>query len=197
MTRIKGQLTTADYLPMEDYNRLVDGLHNDKEYLWELYCRLGFCTALRASDVLSLKWTDILEKDELGKMEGKTEKGRRIKLNNSVKKKIQELYALLGKPLTTQPVIYNPKTEKAYTLEHINRLLKTFRFKYKLPIKAFSTHTFRKTFGRYVYESSGRTAESLILLNSILRHSKLETTKIYIGLQQNEIDKVFNSINFH
>jgi integrase len=196
MTRIKGQLTTADYLSIEDYNQLVDGLHSEKKYLWELYCRLGFCTALRASDVLSLRWSDILGKDELGKMEGKTEKGRRIKLNNSVKKKIQELYDLLDKPLTTQPVIYNPRTGKAYTLGHINRLLKTFRFRYKLPIKAFSTHTFRKTFGRYVYESNGRSAESLILLNSIFRHSNLETTKIYIGLQQNDIDKVFNSIKF-
>jgi integrase len=196
MTRIKGQLTTADYLPIEDFNRFIDGLHNDKEYLWELYCRLGFCTALRASDILSLKWIDILGKDELGKMEKKTEKGRRIKLNNSVMKKIQELYVLLGKPLITHPVICNPRTEKAYTLTHINRLLKTFRFRYKLPIKAFSTHTFRKTFGRYVYENNGRSAESLILLNSIFKHSNTETTKVYIGLRQDEINNVFNSINF-
>ena len=64
----------------------------------------------------------------------------------------------------------------------------------RLPIRAFSTHTFRKTFGRYVYELMGRSAEGLILLNQIFRHSNLETTRRYIGLAQEDIDKVFDSI---
>ncbi len=196
MARIKGQLTTADYLPIEDFNRLVDGLHNDKQYLWELYCRLGFCTALRASDILSLTWKEVLGKDELTKIEQKTGKNRKIKFHTSVKSKIWELYTLIGKPDVFSPVICNPKTEKSYTLEYINRLLKNFRVKYRLPIKAFSTHTLRKTFGRYVYESSGRTPESLILLNSIFRHSSIEITKVYIGIRQTEIDQVYNSIQF-
>jgi integrase len=196
MTRIKGQLTTADYLPIEDFNRLVEGLHNDGKYLWELYCRLSFCTAFRVSDVRSLKWSDILNKDDVMKIEQKTDKNRAIKLNLSVKKKITELYGLLGKPPLYYPVVCNSKTKEAYSREQINRLLKTFRVRYKLPIKAFSTHTFRKTFGRYVYESNGRSAESLILLNSIFKHAKIETTKVYIGIRQDEIDNVFNSIQF-
>jgi integrase len=196
MTRIKGQLTTADYLTIEDFNRLVDGLHKDKEYLWELYCRLSFCTALRASDVRSLKWKNILNTEDIGKLEQKTQKGRLIPISGSVRKKIQELYSLLGNPDKELPVICNPKTKKPYSIEHINRELKIFKVRYRIPIKAFSTHTFRKTFGRYVYENSGRTAESLILLNSIFRHSKIETTKIYIGIRKDEIDNVFNSIRF-
>ena len=39
-----------------------------------------------------------------------------------------------------------------------------------------------------------RSAESLILLNQIFRHSNLETTRRYIGLAQEDIDKVFDSI---
>ncbi|MFR9496330.1 MAG: integrase, partial [Rikenellaceae bacterium] len=80
--------------------------------------------------------------------------------------------------------------------EYINRLLKLFKIKYRLPIKAFSTHTFRKTFGRYVYDTNWRSAESLILLNSIFRHSSIDITKVYIGLRQAEIDGVFDSIRF-
>jgi integrase len=196
MTRIKGQLTTADYLPIEDFNRLVDGLHNDKLYVWEMYCRLGFCTALRASDILSLKWKDILGKDEISKKEQKTGKNRKIKFHDSVKIKIKELYDLTGKPDAESFVIMNPKTKTAYSLTYINRQLKTFRLRYRLPIKAFSTHTFRKTFGRHVYESGGRSAESLILLNSIFKHSGIEITKVYIGIRQDEINSVFNSIQF-
>ena len=92
------------------------------------------------------------------------------------------------------PVICNPKTKKPYTTQYINDTLKYLRVKYRLPIKRFSSHTFRKTFGRYVYELMGRSAEGLILLNQIFRHSNLETTRRYIGLAQEDIDKVFDSI---
>lgn len=196
MSREKGKLTTADYLAIKDFNRLVDGLHTDGLYMWELYCRLSFCTALRASDVLTLTWKDILDRDFLDKTEKKTQKGRRITFNTSVQHKIKELYTLQGEPDKKGSPFLNPRTKTTYSLEYINRLLKEFRVRYRLPIKAFSTHTFRKTFGRYVYESSGRSAESLILLNSIFRHSSIDITKVYIGLRQAEIDKVFNSIKF-
>lgn len=195
MSRIKGKLTTADYLDIEDFNRLVDSLHQDKKYLWELYCRISFCTALHVSDVLSIKWADILMKDELCMTEKKTGKTRKIQFNDSVVKKIAELYNLLGRPDTSFPIISNGKPA-AFSDEYVNRTLKMFRVKYRLPIKSFSTHTFRKTFGRFVYESNGRSAESLILLNSIFQHSNLETTKIYIGIRQTEINNVFKSIKF-
>ena len=196
MSREKGRLTTADYLPIKEFNRLVDGLHSDGLYMWELYCRLSFCMALRASDVLSLVWEDILDKESLDKIEKKTSKARRITFNDSVRQKIKELYTLQGEPNKKGSPFLNPKTQTAYSLEHINRLLKRFKVRYRLPIKAFSTHTFRKTFGRYVYESNGRSAESLILLNSIFRHSSIDITKVYIGLRQAEIDQIYKSIKF-
>lgn len=196
MARIKGKLTTADYLPIEEFNHLIDGLHNDREYIWELYCRLSFCTALRASDVLSLTWENILHKEYFDVTEQKTKKSRRITFNKSVTKKIAQLYTLIGEPDMKGSLFLNPKTKNPYSLEHINRKLKQFKMTYRLPIKAFSTHTFRKTFGRYVYESNNKSAESLILLNSIFRHSSIDITKVYIGLRQAEIDKVFNSIRF-
>ena len=196
MSRIKGKLTTADYLSIEEFRHLVDSLHNDGEYIWELYCRLSFCTALRASDVLSITWEDILHQDFLDKTEKKTGKSRRITFNKSVAEKITELYTLLGEPDIKGSIFLNFRTNKSYSLEYINRKLKLFRVQYRLSIKAFSTHTFRKTFGRYVYENNNKSAESLILLNSIFRHSSIDVTKVYIGLRQAEIDTVFNSIKF-
>lgn len=196
MSREKGRLTKADYLPIKEFNRLVEGLHNDGLYVWELYCRLSFCTALRASDVLTITWEDIIDREFLDKIEKKTQKGRKITFNVSVRQKIKELYTLQGEPNKKGSPFLNPKTKSTYSLEHINRMLKEFKFRYRLPIKAFSIHTFRKTFGRHVYESNGRSAESLILLNTIFRHSSIDITKVYIGLRQDEIDNVFNAIKF-
>ena len=87
MTRIKGQLTTADYLPIAEYNRLVRGLEKDGEYLWETYCWLSFCTACRASDVRTLRWKDILGKSTMTRIEQKTKKNRLIKFNRDVQEK--------------------------------------------------------------------------------------------------------------
>ena len=94
----KNQLTKSDYLPMEEYKKLLRLLHKDRQYLWELYARLAFCTALRVSDVLSLAWADILHKGSLTKIEKKTGKVRKIPFNLSIQTRIEELYILLKRP---------------------------------------------------------------------------------------------------
>ena len=190
----KGKLTTADYLEIDEFNRLLKMLHLQEKYIWELYCTISFCTALRISDVLTLKWKNIIDTPTLTIQEKKTKKNRKININNNIQKKIKSIYELVGSPDAEQLIFQNRKTNKAYSREQINRLLKQFKFDYKLKIGAFSTHTFRKTFGRYVYESNNKSAESLILLNTIFCHSSIEITKVYIGLRQSEIDEVFNSI---
>lgn len=193
---VKGQLTTADYMTYEQFNYLCDCLRKDKQYMWELYCRVSFCTANRISDVLKLRRKDILGKNKVVRLEQKTQKGRQVKFNKTVQDKFIELYELLGKPDTEQYLIFNPKRKKAYHQNTVNLKQTEFKYKYKVKIENFTSHTFRKTFGRWVYESNNRSGEALILLNSIFRHSNLETTKIFIGLQQDDINKVFESIVF-
>lgn len=192
----KNQLTTSDYLEFNEYDRLLGRLHEDKEYLWELYARLSFCTACRVSDVLSLKWKDVLNQSMLIIVEQKTKKTRKIPFNASVKNKIVELYSLLGSPNINELIFVSKITGDAITVQYVNQKLKEFKVKYRVSIGNFSTHTFRKTFGRYVYETNNRSAESLILLNKILNHSNINVTKTYIGITQDEINSIYNSICF-
>lgn len=192
----KNQLTTADHMAYSDYEKLLAGLHKDKEYFWELYARVAFCTACRASDVLNLKWIDVLDKDETTVVEKKTGKARRIIFNKSVKDKIHKLWELMDCPNRAEYMFQNPKTKTPITIQYVNRKLKAFRVKHQIKIGHFSTHTFRKTFGRYVYDKSNHSAESLILLNKILNHSNIQITKTYIGITQEEIRSVYDSIKF-
>lgn len=192
----KCQLTTAEYLPYNEYERLLNCLHEDKQYFWELYARLSFCTACRASDVRILKWEQVLNKPFLVVTEQKTGKTRSITFNKSVSKKISELYELMGSPDKDAYIFRNEQSNEPITLQYINQKLKEFKRKYNLKIGNFSTHTFRKTFGRYVYEANGRSAESLMLLNKILNHSSISVTKTYIGITQDEVNKIFDSIRF-
>lgn len=191
----KNQLTKSDYLPMPEFKKLLKELHKDKKYLWELYARISFCTALRCSDVLSLTWHDIINRCSLTITEKKTGKTRKIPFNIQTQDRIDEAYILMKKPNPNELVFYNRKTRKPFTIQYINKLAKEWKEKYGLAIGNFSTHTFRKTFGRYVYDTSKDKSEALILVNSILNHSTIDVTKVYIGLRQDEVNSVFNSIN--
>lgn len=198
----KGQLTTSEWLEYGEYQRLLECLHNDREYLWETYARLGFCTGCRISDVLRMTWKDVLSSDCVV-IEKKTGKMRQVSFNESVHAKLAELYDLLGRPNPEFIVFASPNHGKRtiyhpvpYSRQHVNLVFHGFKEKYGLKIGNFSSHTFRKTFGRYVYDKLGRTEESIILLNKIFKHSSISVTKVYIGITGEEIRNVFNSIEF-
>lgn len=70
----KNQITTSDHLPYDEFTRLLDCLHKDEEYRWEMYARLSFCTACRASDTLNFRWKDILGVSSITIIEQKTKK---------------------------------------------------------------------------------------------------------------------------
>lgn len=193
---LKNQLTKSDYLEFSEFKRLLKKLHEDKKYIWELYARISFCTALRASDVLSLTWADILNRSYLIKTEKKTGKTRKIPLNEQAQKYIDELYLLLKRPNPAEFVFQNRHTGQAYSIQYINRIAKEWKEKYQLKIENFSTHTFRKTFGRYVYDSSENKSEALILLNQIFQHSSINITKVYICIREDEIRSIYDSIQF-
>lgn len=190
----RNQLTKSDYLPYGELKKLLDKLHKDKKYIWELYVRISFCTALRASDVLSLTWSDIINRASLTKREQKTGKTRKIVFNLNTQDRFDELYMLLKRPNPAELIFYNRHTGKPFTLQYINRIIKEWKEQYGIKIGNFSTHSFRKAFGRYVYEKSSNKSEALVLLNSILCHSTLDVTKVYIGLREDEIQSVFSSI---
>lgn len=198
----KGRITTAEWLDYNEYLRLLDCLRKDKEYLWETYARLGFCTGCRITDVLGLKWKDVLG-DVCVVKEKKTGKTRKINFSPSAQSRIRELYDLLGSP---DPRLYvfisgnHGKRDKCtpvhFTRQYVNVRFKEFKKAYGIKIGNFSSHTFRKTFGRYVYDTMGRTEESLVLLNKIFKHSSIAVTKTYIGITDDEVKSVFESIVF-
>lgn len=192
----KGSITTADYLPYSDYQKLVQTLINEKKYWWACYCILSFCTGLRFSDVCKLKWCDILDKRKVITTAQKTGKTHVIPIGQNASDHFATLYKRMGKPDKCEYILANKRGSgnKPVSIQYINRTLKRWAALYGLDIDNFSTHTFRKTFGRYVYEKSGRTEKSLMYLNRIFKHTSLDTTMIYLGIRDDEISGIFNSI---
>lgn len=192
----KGLSTTADYLPFDELKKLFDGLHGDKLYKWEAYCKVSYCTAFRISDVRTTTWKDILHQSELIKMEQKTKKSRLITFSQEIADNIAQLYELTGSPDLSLSVICNPHTRQPYSREYINRRLKYFRVRYQIKIRHFSTHSFRKTFARNTFEANGGTMKALSLIQKILNHKNPQTTLIYMGYVQDDINEIYNSLHF-
>lgn len=192
----KGSITTADYFDYDEFKRLVECLANDGQYKWSFYCLISFCLGLRASDVRKLRWGDIVGKRSVIVTEKKTQKTKGIPIGQNTADHIIKMYEREGEPAFNEYVFSSLKTKgEPVSLQYINRIAKQWKKKYRLKIGNFSSHTFRKTFGRYVYEKRNRSNEALLELNRIFRHQSLQTTMIYIGITDDNIYKVFNGMD--
>lgn len=61
--------------------------------------------------------------------------------------------------------------------------------------KNVGSHTLRKTFGYHIWHNAKDKEKALVMLMAIYNHSSVATTKKYIGIMDEEIEDVFNSLN--
>lgn len=127
----------------------------------------------------------------------KTGKCRIVKINRGFQKHIHDCYVALEKPNKGLRCFVST-WGGVYSIQSINLHFKRIRIKYKLKIQNFSTHTMRKTFGRRVLEAAGPGNEemALIRLSDIFNHSSLQITRRYLGLRQEELSGVYDSLEF-
>lgn len=193
---LKFQNTTADYLEWDSNILLISKLFQDQNYKFSLLIALGSFWGIRISDILSLRFCDILNTDTLTIIEKKTKKQRTIKINDQLKKHIQFCYKEI-KPLSPNDNILISQKGTVYSVQRINVVFKEIKVNYNLKIKNFSTHSMRKTFGRQVYNNAGSNAElALVKLSELFNHSDVRTTRKYLGLRMEELMEVYNILSF-
>ena len=193
---LKYSTTTADYLVWSDAMNLIRKLAKDGNYKMSLLMAIGCFTGLRISDILALRWEQILGVDEFTVIEKKTGKQRILRLNSQLRKHIQECYEQI-KPIGVKAPILVSQKGTIYTVQAINRILKDIKKKYRLKIKNFSCHSLRKTFGRQVYNMNSENSElALIKLMELFNHSNVAITKRYLGLRQEEILETYDVLSF-
>ena len=88
----KGSNTTTGYLEWNDFLSLISKMESNKDYKFTLLISIGVYTGLRISDLLQLKYSDILYNSILTINERKTNKVRRIKLNDDLKNIVERIY---------------------------------------------------------------------------------------------------------
>ena len=188
--------TTADYLDWNQAMLLVRKLYDNKNYRMSLLISLGAFWGLRISDILSLKWNDIYNKDEFQLIEKKTQKNRDIKINPQLKRHISDCYNII-RPLSLDEFVFISQKGTVYSIQRINIILKDLKVKYDLKIKNFSSHSLRKCFGRTIFERSGENAELVIIkLSQLFNHSSTSITRRYLGISQKELMETYDILSF-
>ena len=193
---LKYSTTTADFLVWSDAMNLIRKLAKDGNYKMSLLIALGCFTGLRISDILALRWNQILYAEEFTIIEKKTGKQRTLRLNPQLQKHIQECYEQI-KPIGIKAPILVSQKGTIFTVQRINVILKEIKRKYRLKVKNFSCHSLRKTFGRQVYNMNSDNSElALVKLMELFNHSSLAITKRYLGLRQEEILQTYDCLSF-
>lgn len=160
---------------------------------------IGLNTALRISDILSLKWSDVYNfsanrfKEHIELHEQKTGKQSVIALNHSAVSALQcyknhlpasevykEKYIFTGQKTVNKPI----GRVQAY------RIIKKAATDTGLE-EHISCHSLRKTFGYFAYKSGTDS----VMLMEIYNHSSFIVTQRYLGIRQEERDAVFMQIN--
>lgn len=192
----KHSYTTADYLPWDTMLNLTHRLYKDGKYRMSLLVACGCFFGLRISDLLSLSWEQVLG-ESFTLTEKKTGKHREIKVNAGVQEHIKECYIALGIKGPHEKGFLN-RYGDVVSIQRINVVLKEIKVKYMLKdIQHFSTHSFRKTFGRKVVEMAGENSEmALIKLGEIFNHTSTSITRRYLGLRQQELREVYDNLSF-
>ena len=193
---LKYSTTTADYLVWSEAMNLIRKLAKDENYKMSLLIALGCFTGLRISDILALRWEQILSTEEFTIIEKKTGKKRVLRLNSQLQQHIQECYEHIQPIGLKAPILVSQKGT-VFTIQRINVILKEIKRKYRLKVKNFSCHSLRKTFGRQVYNMNSENSElALVKLMELFNHSSLAITKRYLGLRQEEILETYDCLSF-
>ena len=193
----KGQLTTTTYIEWNDFISIITRLEKDENYKYCLLITIGVFTGLRISDLLSLRYSDLLTRETFSIREKKTKKQRSIKVNKDLKEIIQRIVKKTNVIDLNKQIFINRFGTKPMDKSYVNLKLKEIMKLYRIKVDGnISTHTFRKTLGRRVMEVNNYSNESLVLLMELFGHSSMSITKRYLGIREQEIHNVYDSLTF-
>lgn len=160
---------------------------------------LGLNTALRISDILSLKWNDTYDfekkeyKNHIIITEQKTGKMSQIYINSNVLgalKDSKEYLEQRNQIITSNTYLFNHSNKNVpITRSQAFRIVKEAADYYSIS-GVISCHSLRKTFGYHAWKQGASPA----LLVTIFNHSSFNITKRYLGIEQDDKDKIFKKI---
>lgn len=164
---------------------------NRKQYRNHALLVVGTHTALRISDILRLTWLEVYDEESgvfyshITVAEKKTGKSKTIALHPKV---VEALRLYL--PHRRGEYIFSGNRRSMAAISRIQayRIIKAAAMAVKV-VGNIACHSLRKTFGYHAW----RSGIAAVLLMDIYNHSSYEITRRYLGISQDDRDKVYLS----
>lgn len=184
--------------------RNLDELERFKNYYLEIHPNprnhalicTGINTALRISDILSLKWKDVYDfeketyKAHISLTEQKTGKDACIAMNENLKNALRLYKNSLPQSQPEHYIFCGWNPYASICRSQAFRIIKEAANQLSLS-EHISCHSLRKTFGYHAWTSG----VSPTMLTVIYNHSSFSITKRYLGIEQDDKDAVFLNLN--
>ena len=189
---LKGQKTTSDFLEWEKMQSLVLKLERDGDLKFALLIATGSYIGLRISDLLQLRWNQVIDQDYFTITEKKTKKTRKVTINPELQTILKRLFTQLDAK-ENDLMFVNRFGDKPFSIQYVNSKLKEIFTNYKIKGQ-YSSHFMRKTLGRRIWEVNKYSDQALLLLSQLFNHASVSTTKIYLGIRETEISNLYLSV---
>jgi integrase len=154
---------------------------------------LGINSAYRISDLLNLKYEDVFSdnyrfREYIRTTEQKTMKYKQFKPPEQVRNNLKT-YAQKNK-IKPGDWLFPSFRNRSTHLDRTNAWRFLSNAAQILGIKHFGTHSMRKTFGYHYYQKT----KDIGTLMKVFNHSSQNITLRYIGIDQENIDKVYTEV---
>lgn len=189
--------TTQPIRNTEDLQALKNYYLNEHPNLrnYALICT-GINTALRISDILSLTWSDVYDfktetfRKHLIIHEHKTKKLNTLILNQNILHALSLYKESLVDTAPSDFIFSGNSKGKPLSRSQAYRIIKEACRRLRLPDN-ISCHSLRKTFGYHAWASGVNPATLMVIYN----HSSFQITKRYLGIEQDDKDRIFLELN--
>jgi len=180
---------------LEDIKKIQDYFYNKQSYRDMMMFTVGISIGLRISDLLSLKFSDVMYNDYTFKpyidiVEQKTDKVTHTALDDClITKSVQDAIELYMCSLEHKPNMddYLFPSQKGGHLDtrSAHKILKQMSKDLRLPYNV-GTHSLRKTLGYWTIKLNPNDNNALIGLQAMYHHSSERTTLGYTGITKDE-----------
>ena len=154
---------------------------------------MGACTALRVSDLLCLKWSDVYDKRlqqfrrHITLTEKKTGKRKTVALHKQALLALRRYY-----PYRRGEYIFVSNRQDGRPISRIQawRIVHAAVMAVNISGK-IACHSLRKTWGYHAWTSN---AISPVIIMDIYNHSSYDVTRRYLGIVQDDLDHAYLSL---
>mgnify|MGYP001401227554 CR=1 FL=1 len=178
---------------INDLKKYLLGAGNMRNYALVV---VGLNSALRVSDILSLKWGDVFDfeekqfKSHVYVKEKKTGKSKKFLLNQNASGGLLKLKKRLGH-INGQDYIFKSREGQNKPISRYMAIKIIKGACAAVGIKEhIGCHSLRKTFGYH----SWKKGVPIPVLMELYNHSNQSITKLYLGISQDDIDDVYRLV---